>query len=46
MGKPIYLQVRLPSALHAMIKASAEEQKRSLNSEIIWALMSYLSREK
>lgn len=32
------VNVRMPDDLHALVKASAEADRRSLNSQIIWLL--------
>lgn len=32
------INIRIPDDLHAIIKASAEKDRRSLNSQIIWLL--------
>ena len=39
----IHLTVRMPKWMHPALKASAIENVRSLNSEIIWALKCYLN---
>jgi predicted HicB family RNase H-like nuclease len=32
------VNVRLPDELHALVKASADADRRSLNSQIVWLL--------
>ncbi|PKW13654.1 Arc family DNA-binding protein [Saccharopolyspora spinosa] len=36
--KPVSLNLRLPQELHKRLKARADEQRRSLNSEIVLLL--------
>jgi hypothetical protein len=42
--KMVNLNVRLPPDLAAQVKQAAQEEGRSINSEILWALRDYLTR--
>jgi predicted HicB family RNase H-like nuclease len=39
------INLRLPDDLHAALKAIAERDERSLNSEIIWILRSRIEQQ-
>jgi hypothetical protein len=42
--KTVNINVRLPPDLAAQVKQAAQEEGRSINSEILWALRDYLTR--
>lgn len=42
----ININVRFPPELAAQIKQAAQEEGRSINSEILWALRDYLARRR
>jgi hypothetical protein len=42
--KTVNINVRLPPNLAAQVKQAAQEEGRSINSEILWALRDYLTR--
>jgi len=42
---PVPLQVRLPEALRAKLAEMAKASGRSLNSEIVWALVQHAGNE-
>jgi hypothetical protein len=41
MTDEIRITLRLPAGIHATVKSSAENNKRSMNEEIVQALLNY-----
>jgi predicted HicB family RNase H-like nuclease len=44
--KTININVRFPPDLAAQLKQAAQEEGRSMNSELLWALRDYLARRQ
>lgn len=42
----VSINVRFPADLAAQVKQVAQEENRSLNGEILWALRDYLARRQ
>jgi hypothetical protein len=44
--KTVNINLRLPPELAAQVKQASQEEGRSINSEILWALRDYLARRQ